>query len=63
MALILRKEGLTFWSGAFYEYLEFINMADIDGEIDRMSKNGKTKRAQPNSSSWMNHRLIGSKYI
>ena len=47
----------------FYEYAELMNIADIDGEIDRMNKNDRTRKAQPYCSSWMNHRLIGSKYI
>ena len=63
IALILKNEGLTFWSGVFYEYAELMNIADIDGEIDRMNKNDRTRKAQPYCSSWMNHRLIGSKYI
>ena len=63
IAIILKKEGLTFWSGVFYEYVELLGIADIDGEIDRRNKNDKTRKAQPYCSSWMNHRLIGSKYI
>ena len=63
IALILRKEGLTFWAGIFYEYIELLGIADIDGENNRKNKNDKTRKAQPYCSSWMNHRLIGSKYI
>ena len=63
IAIILKKEGLTFWAGVFHEYVELLGIADIDGEVDRKNKNDKTRKAQPYCSSWMNHRLIGSKYI
>ena len=63
IALILKNEGLTFWTGVFYKYAELMSIADIDGEVDRMNKNDRTRKAQPYCSSWMNHRLIGSKYI
>ena len=49
--------------GVFYEYAELIGIADIDREVDRRNKNDRTRKAQPYCSSWMNHRLIASKYI
>ena len=63
IALVLKREGLTFWAGVFYEYAELLGIADIDGEIDRRNKSDKMRKAQPYCSSWMNHVLIGSKYI
>ena len=51
IAIILKKEVLTFWAGVFYEYVELLGIADIDGEVDRRNKNDKTRKAQPYCSS------------